>query len=123
MLRPYDVARCPRRNVCYAESQSLGTYGTYTSKVVTSQPYVSPTGVGLAFDSTGNAGAIAYTGVGGDTARRWNDAAPTTPFLTRATGRQLRRPRAGLSGLAERRARGRAGDGKCLWQNVCIEGT
>ena len=54
------TSQVPVWNVCYAEGQ---WQGSFASTVVTSQPYVSPTGVGLAFDSTGNA-AIAYTGVG-----------------------------------------------------------
>lgn len=54
------TSQVPVFNVCYAQ----GTFqGTFASQVVTSQPYVTPTGVGLAFDSAGNAG-IAYTGVG-----------------------------------------------------------
>jgi hypothetical protein len=48
-------------NVCYAELQADGTY---TSKVVSSQPYAAdPTGVGLAFDSKGNQ-ALVFTGEG-----------------------------------------------------------
>jgi len=54
------TSQVPVWNVCYAQGPFQGTYA---SQVVTSQPYVSPTGVGLAFDSAGNAG-IAYTGVG-----------------------------------------------------------
>jgi hypothetical protein len=54
------TSQVPVWNVCYAEGPF---HGTYASQVVTSQPYVSPTGVGVAFDSAGNAG-IAYTGVG-----------------------------------------------------------
>jgi len=47
-------------NVCYA----AGDFGgTYTSQVVTSQPYLGPTGVGLAFNASG-VPSVAYTGVG-----------------------------------------------------------
>jgi hypothetical protein len=47
-------------NVCYASGQYGGTY---TSQVVTSQPYLGPEGVGLAFNSSGTP-TIAFTGVG-----------------------------------------------------------
>jgi hypothetical protein len=63
MIMPMQMtttSQVPLWNVCYAEGQFQGMYN---SQVVTSQPYVTATGVGLAFDSQGNAG-IAYTGVG-----------------------------------------------------------
>jgi hypothetical protein len=60
-LGPVMTSQVPMWNVCYAESSSGGTY---TSNVVTTQPYVGPTGVGLAFDSSGNP-SVAYTGVSG----------------------------------------------------------
>jgi hypothetical protein len=47
-------------NICYAQSNPDGTY---TSKVVATQPYNDPTGVGVAFDSKGDP-SVAYTGVG-----------------------------------------------------------
>jgi hypothetical protein len=47
-------------NVCYAE---LNPDGSFTSKVITSQPYTDPTGAGLAYDANGNPN-IAYTGEG-----------------------------------------------------------
>jgi hypothetical protein len=47
-------------DVCYAVSQGQGAYKT---SVVTSQPYLTPTGVGLAFDPAGEA-TIAFTGGG-----------------------------------------------------------
>ena len=47
-------------DVCYASGQPGGTYH---SQVVTSQPYLGPSGVGLAFDSAGNP-SVAYLGVG-----------------------------------------------------------
>jgi len=50
----------PLWNVCYAESSSGGMY---TTQLVTSQPYLEPTGVGLALDSKGNP-TVAYTGEG-----------------------------------------------------------
>ncbi len=46
-------------NVCYA----AGSAGNYTSQVVASQPYLGPTGVGLAFDPSGSP-TLAFTGVG-----------------------------------------------------------
>jgi hypothetical protein len=79
-LGPTQTAQVPVWNVCYAESQADGSY---VSTVVTSQPYTSPTGVGLAFDSMGNPG-IAFTGVGAPPASERcgaNDA-----FLATATG-------------------------------------
>ena len=79
-LGPVMTSQVPVWNVCYAESKSDGTF---SSAVVTSQPYVAPTGVGLAFDSAGNPG-IAFTGVGAMPAMERcgaNDA-----FLTKATG-------------------------------------
>jgi hypothetical protein len=79
-LGPTQTSQVPVWNVCYAESQSDGSY---VSTVVTSQPYTDPTGVGLAFDSMGNPG-IAFTGVGAPPASERcgaNDA-----FLTTATG-------------------------------------
>src|SRR5262249_53921436 len=59
-LGPVITSQVQVWNVCYAESNSDGSY---TSKVVTSQPYVDPTGVGLAFDTAGSP-SIAYTGEG-----------------------------------------------------------
>lgn len=47
-------------DVCYSASESGGDY---KSQVVTSQPYIDATGVGLAFDSAGNP-TIAFTGQG-----------------------------------------------------------
>lgn len=47
-------------NICYAAADSGGNY---TSQVVTSQPYLGPTGVGLAFNAEGSP-TIAFTGVG-----------------------------------------------------------
>lgn len=47
-------------DVCYAASQGQGQYKT---TVVTSQPYLTPTGVGLAFDPAGEA-TLAFTGGG-----------------------------------------------------------
>jgi hypothetical protein len=60
-LGPVMTSQVQLWNICYAESKGDGTY---SSKVVgTPQPYVGPTGVGLAFDPAGNP-AIAFTGVG-----------------------------------------------------------
>lgn len=47
-------------DVCYAASDGNGGYA---STVVTSQPYLTPAGVGLAFDASGEA-TVAYTGGG-----------------------------------------------------------
>lgn len=47
-------------DVCYAASQGQGRYET---RVVTSEPYVAPTGVGLALDPAGEA-TLAFTGGG-----------------------------------------------------------
>lgn len=67
-LGPVLTSKVPMWNVCYAESDSGGAF---SSKVVTSQPYVDPTGVGLAFDSGGNP-AVAFTGVGtGAPSEKW----------------------------------------------------
>ncbi len=79
-LGPTVTSQVPLWNVCYAESKPDGTY---RSTVVTNQPYVDPTGVGLAFDSAGNAG-IAYTGVGATPAQ--DRCGANEAFLTRATG-------------------------------------
>jgi hypothetical protein len=79
-LGPTLTSQVPVWNICYAESQSDGSY---SSTILTSQPYTSPTGVGLAFDSAGDP-AIAFTGVGATPAAERcgaNDA-----FLVRATG-------------------------------------
>ncbi len=59
-LGPVETSQVQLWDVCYAASVSGGSY---TSQVVTSQPYLGPTGVGLAFDSAGNP-SIAFTGVG-----------------------------------------------------------
>ena len=59
-LGPVVMSQVPLWNVCYAESKADGTF---TSTVVTSQPYVTPAGVGLAFNSTGDP-SVAFTGVG-----------------------------------------------------------
>ena len=54
-----EMSQIPLWNVCYAS----GTFGgTYTSQVVTSQPYTGATGVGVAFDPTG-APTVAYLGL------------------------------------------------------------
>jgi hypothetical protein len=47
-------------DVCYVAGQPGGTYH---SQIVTSQPYLGPSGVGVAFDSAGNP-SVAYLGVG-----------------------------------------------------------
>jgi hypothetical protein len=78
-LGPVLTSQVPMWNVCYAES---GSGGTFTSSVVTTQPYVGPTGVGLAFDSSGNA-SIAYTGVGA-ASEKWCGA--NELFVTSAKG-------------------------------------
>jgi hypothetical protein len=59
-LGPVEVAMVQLYDVCYAASTGGGDFKT---EVVTSQPYIGPTGVGLAFDSTG-APTVAFTGVG-----------------------------------------------------------
>jgi hypothetical protein len=59
-LGPVMVAKVQLYDVCYAVSTAGGDF---TTQVVTTQPYIGPTGVGLAFDSTG-APTIAFTGVG-----------------------------------------------------------
>jgi hypothetical protein len=117
MIAPMQMpttSQVPVFNVCYAEGQ---WQGTFTSQIVTAQPYVSPTGVGLAFDSMGNA-AIAYTGVGAMPAMERcgaNDA-----FFTKASG--------GTFGAAVQVSNGSQSDalvasqaGNCS-QNVCNEG-
>jgi hypothetical protein len=108
------TSQVPLWNVCYAAGQFKGTYN---SQVVTSQPYVTATGVGLAFDSQGNAG-IAYTGVGAMPAMERcgaNDA-----FYTKESG--------GTFGAAVQVSQGSqssaqvaAQAGNCS-QNVCLDG-
>ncbi len=113
-LGPVVTSQVPLWNVCYAESQPDGTY---KSTVVTNQPYVDPTGVGLAFDSAGNAG-IAYTGVGATPAQERCGA--NEAFLTRASG--------GVFGAPVQVSHGSQSDGlvasqagNCS-QNVCNSG-
>jgi hypothetical protein len=108
------TSQVPVWNVCYAEGQ---WQGTFKSQIVTAQPYVSPTGVGLAFDSMGNPG-IAYTGVGSMPAMERcgaNDA-----FFTKAS--------AGTFGAAVQVSHGSQSDalvasqaGNCS-QGVCNQG-
>jgi len=59
-LGPVEMSQVHLWNVCYAMSDASGNY---TSQIVSTQPYLAPTGVGLAFDSNGNAN-VAFTGVG-----------------------------------------------------------
>src|ERR1700722_17440441 len=59
-LGPVEVAKVQLYDVCYAASTGGEDFKT---EVVTTQPYIGPTGVGLAFDSTG-APIVAFTGVG-----------------------------------------------------------
>jgi len=113
-LSPTQSSQVPVWNVCYAESKPDGSF---SSEVVTSQPYTTPTGVGLAFDSTGNPG-IAFTGVGATPAAERcgaNDA-----FLTIGT--------AGTFGAPVQVSNGSQSDGlvaaqagNCS-QNVCNSG-
>jgi hypothetical protein len=117
MISPMQMpttSQVPVWNVCYAEGQSGGSF---QSQIVTAQPYVSPTGVGLAFDSMGNAG-IAYTGEGAMPAMERcgaNDA-----FFTKASG--------GMFGAAVQVSNGSQSDalvasqaGNCS-QGVCNQG-
>jgi len=59
-LGPVEMSQVDVWNVCYAAADSGGEF---VSHIVTSQPYLGPTGVGLAFDSSGTA-TVAYTGIG-----------------------------------------------------------
>ena len=59
-LGPIETSHVSLWDVCYAASDGGGNW---TSQVVSTQPYLGPTGVGLAFDSAGNP-SIAFTGVG-----------------------------------------------------------
>ena len=59
-LGPVETSQVQLWDICYAASVSGGSY---TSQIVTSQPYLGPTGVGLALDTGGNP-TIAFTGVG-----------------------------------------------------------
>jgi hypothetical protein len=108
------TSQVPLWNVCYAQ----GTFqGTFTSSVVTTQPYVTATGVGMAFDSAGNAG-IAYTGVGAMPAMERcgaNDA-----FYTKASGGMFGAPMQ-VSNGSQSGGLVAAQAGNCS-QNVCNEG-
>lgn len=79
-LGPVEMSQVPLWDVCYATGTAGGTY---TSQVVTSQPYLAPTGVGLALDSSGNAN-IAYTGVGSTPAM--DTCGANDVFVTTAQG-------------------------------------
>lgn len=113
-LGPALTSEVPVWNVCYAESKGDGTF---SSSVVTSQPYTSPTGVGLALDSTGNPG-IAFTGVGATPATE--TCSSNDVFLVRATG--------GTFGAPVQVSNGSQSDGLVVSQaancsqNVCNSG-